>query len=224
MNEQQIRQFIKQEIQATQAANRFQLTGIQRHIHNGVDSPSVLAPTITFAGRFLSVVGVVFYSDPFPKGWTVDHATQTIVFTSTFAGGETSGTLTSAWSSLIQTPTTVQITFSNSDVRVGTFTTGSTAVTWTVALSGAATATATTVATGTYIVIHNLNSNFYVATVNTQTVVAGRCASVEFRPNYMTVTVFASDTKALIDSPVCFLLTTVLNKSTTLPTYRPAVN
>lgn len=63
---------------------------------------------------------------------------NSIAFSGTFAGTETSGTLTAAWTR----PTGVYtILFSSNQNRPATFTQGSTAVTWTAALTLAATAT-----------------------------------------------------------------------------------
>lgn len=54
MISQEIQQFVRQQIQQAASANRFQLSGIPRHIHNNVDSPFVFQPTATYVGKVLS--------------------------------------------------------------------------------------------------------------------------------------------------------------------------
>lgn len=77
MNDDRIRQIIRQEIQARDAHARFQLVPIQRHTHNNVDSPYTFQPVLTFGGYVRSdgnltkATGGVIASGVFPVGWTV---------------------------------------------------------------------------------------------------------------------------------------------------------
>lgn len=70
MTPEEIKQLVRQEIQSANSALRFQLTGIPRHVHNGVDSPNVnqqdIVPNtrasgnITFAQSTQYRLGITF--------------------------------------------------------------------------------------------------------------------------------------------------------------------
>lgn len=66
-----LKQQIQQGIQQAASANRFQLSGIPRHVHNGIDSPVVFQPIITYVG-LVSFLGISVF---LPKGWTVAQGT-----------------------------------------------------------------------------------------------------------------------------------------------------
>lgn len=70
MISQEIQNYVKQQIQAADAAKRFQLSSIPRHIHNGIDSPPVFQSTVIFAG-YINDDGTT--GSPFPIGWAVIH-------------------------------------------------------------------------------------------------------------------------------------------------------
>jgi hypothetical protein len=86
---------------------------------------------------------VIFYTPgTFQELWVRIDNTQQLTLTGTLSGGATSATLDVAWPGVTAILST---TFSNSDVRNVTYTRGSTSITWTGGLSGAASATITTV-------------------------------------------------------------------------------
>lgn len=220
MISQEIQDYVKQQIQASASANRFHLTSIPRHIHNNIDSPFVYQPTQIYTGNITSTGGGTF-----PKGWTIDHGVYNVTFTAAFVGGETSGTLATPWpDSEIQSPITPTMTFSNGDVRDVDVTYGSTAVTWTGALSGAATVHASTVATGLYLINHNFGSSvIYTAVVtpdgfptdaNTPYV-----ANIEINSDVLDVSIFSVTTPGLINVGFSFAIFVINNKSTTPPNY-----
>lgn len=70
LNEQQIRSLVQDEIRKTNGANRFQLSSIPRHIHNGTDSPKITQSNvllgfraegrITFAQQTQYRIGITF--------------------------------------------------------------------------------------------------------------------------------------------------------------------
>lgn len=70
MNPDQIRQLVRQEIQAQSSVSRFTLNTNSRHIHNGTDSPLAYQPIVTYVGSVTSTGG----STLLPAGWTVDHS------------------------------------------------------------------------------------------------------------------------------------------------------
>lgn len=89
----------------------------------------------------LGTLMAFFTAETFFELWLRIDATQNVTLTGGLAGGATSATLDAAWPS----PTAVQsTTFSNGNVRNVQFTFGSTAITWSGGLSGAATATIVT--------------------------------------------------------------------------------
>ena len=67
MNEQQIRELIRQEIKQDNAASRFQLTPVQSHDHDGINSTVTYQPTFTYVGRIRKDGTVLFL----PRGWRV---------------------------------------------------------------------------------------------------------------------------------------------------------
>lgn len=75
MDEQKVRQIAKQEIVAHDSSARFSLNPIQRHTHNGVDSPPILSPIVTYIG----IVSPGFQAF-LPKGWSIETS-STGVFT-----------------------------------------------------------------------------------------------------------------------------------------------
>lgn len=139
---------------------QFDVATVPVHIHNGVDAPSLdessiipgtklitglfsdTSETVTLWGLFnpkrISVFG--FAANNAITSATLDGNLPigNVSFTGGFAGGETSGTLTSSWTG---STGLYQATFSSSEVRHLTFTHGSTHVTFDIALGSAATAT-----------------------------------------------------------------------------------
>lgn len=73
MNESQITALIDQRIQATSSANRFQLSAIPKHVHNGTDAPYTFQQTRIFAASVLTIGGVAHTYFPFPSGWVLTH-------------------------------------------------------------------------------------------------------------------------------------------------------
>lgn len=59
MNDQQLRQIIRQEIEASNSSSRFGLNTIPRHTHNGIDSPQISANDV-IAGN--SVEGSIAFA------------------------------------------------------------------------------------------------------------------------------------------------------------------
>jgi len=73
MDEQKIRQIVQQEIARSSNGARFTVNNIPFHTHDGVNSPSIFSPTITYTG-FVPYDGLVA-NTPFvflPSGWTVE--------------------------------------------------------------------------------------------------------------------------------------------------------
>lgn len=64
---QQIRNAMKEEIRISNSNLRFQLTPIHRHIHNGIDSPFIYNPILSYIG-YVQLDGVVL---AVPQGWSV---------------------------------------------------------------------------------------------------------------------------------------------------------
>lgn len=289
MNEEKIRQIIRDEIDRSGNRDTYSVAQVPRHIHNGVDAPFAFTPSVTFAGFVLST-GIP--TTPFPKGWLVHHGVFNLVFTGTLKGagaltltagvlagattatlnaswtfssgieevtfsngdvrsvtfthgsaaiswaggisiggatsaittaGATSGTLATAWSDpLITAPILVTITFSNGDVDFANVTFGSTTVTWSTGLTSNATALASTVATGLYLIEHNLDSVFYAAAGNAVAFNTFNVIEFEINPDVLNVEIFDSASQDPIDSSFCFLLTVVNNKDFTPPPYNPA--
>lgn len=87
MNEQQIRQLVRQEIQNSQNQGQFTVRNIPLHTHNGKDSPFVYSPTNIYTGFVPSdadlsgatTSGFVF----FPQGWKVSLDGGTLIYTVT---------------------------------------------------------------------------------------------------------------------------------------------
>jgi len=220
LTEQQIRQLVKQEIQAANSANRFQLTGIPS---GNRASPYItsFSPTQIYTGNITSTGGGTY-----PKDWSINHGIQNVTFTAAFVGGETSGTLTTAWpDSEIQSPITPDMTFSNGDVRAVTVTFGSTAVSWSGVLSGAATVHASTVATGLYLINHNLGSSTtYTAVVTPDgfptDVNTPYVANIEINPDVLDVCTFSISTPGLVNIGFSFVITVINNKNVSPPVYK----
>lgn len=63
----EIQAYVKQEIQRQNSVGRFQLTPIQRHIHNNIDSPYTFQPILTYVG----LVGYDGTAILLPKGWKI---------------------------------------------------------------------------------------------------------------------------------------------------------
>lgn len=73
MDDQKIRQIVRDEITRSTNGTRFGVQSIPFHTHNGTDSPSIFSPTITYTG-FVPYDGLVA-NTPFvflPAGWTVE--------------------------------------------------------------------------------------------------------------------------------------------------------
>jgi hypothetical protein len=73
MDENKIRQIVQQELQRNNNASRFTINSIPQHTHDGINSPSIFSPTITYTG-FVPFDGVVA-NTPFvflPSGWQVE--------------------------------------------------------------------------------------------------------------------------------------------------------
>ena len=68
LTEKQVRDIVRQELSQANAAARFQINPIQRHIHNNLDSPYVFQPTMTYIGY----VGYDGSTILLPKDWTVE--------------------------------------------------------------------------------------------------------------------------------------------------------
>lgn len=75
MDEQQIRQIVREEIRGSDSSGRFGLNSIPRHIHNNIDSPFVFQPIMTFIG-LIAADGV---PAAIPSGWTVEIATVNLI-------------------------------------------------------------------------------------------------------------------------------------------------
>lgn len=207
------------------ALNRFRITDISRHVHGGVNSPITSQPTFTYTG----LIGVGVFS-----------ATDFVTVTGSFSGGEVSATLTSAWPNQGGVFST---SFSNGDVKSVTYSNGSTAITWTGGLSGAATANLTvsnvfqitpnlipkgwTISyggTGEYTITHNLNTLFYTCIASAaQSSNAFAIPIIETFANEVTFTWgggMLGDTEfSRQDTGFFFQLTTIANKNITFPTY-----
>lgn len=69
MNEERVREIIRQEIQQADSKNRFTLTPINSHTHDGINSPTAFQPIITYVG-FIGTLGEAYY---LPNGWSVTH-------------------------------------------------------------------------------------------------------------------------------------------------------
>jgi len=72
LDEQRIRAMMKEEIRNANNSLRFQQTAIPRHTHNGVDSPALTIPTMTYIGT-VNKDGDPYANLPFPKGWGRSH-------------------------------------------------------------------------------------------------------------------------------------------------------
>lgn len=218
-DEQRIREIVRDEIRAQGGRDTYSVSQIGRHIHNGFDAPYAFTPTQVFAGH------IPYFNDPdlltiYPKGWEIHHLAVEAVFTGSFAGGETSGTLTKVWNQGTDTGFVLTIFFSNGDERTGVFTNGSASVTWSGALSGAATATTIVESVGQYEIVHNLNTLQYsfVATAaqSTNQVVV---AVAESFLNSVSITWFESGSFTKTDTSFFFNLVQINNKATIPPSY-----
>lgn len=70
-NDAQIRDIVRQEIARQQSSDRFRLSPISRHIHNGVDSPFVLNTTQVFGGRIPYDPTDTSLQMLLPTGWKI---------------------------------------------------------------------------------------------------------------------------------------------------------
>lgn len=73
MDDQKIRQIVRDELTRNNNGARFGVNNIPFHTHNGIDSPSIFSPTITYTG-YIPSDGLVNQT-PFvflPTGWTVE--------------------------------------------------------------------------------------------------------------------------------------------------------
>lgn len=212
-DEAKIRRIVQDEMRAQGNRDTYSVSSVPRHIHNGVDSPFAFTPTQIFAGH------VPYFNDPdlltiIPQGWIINHLAVIATFTGAFAGGETSGTLTTNWNQGNNTFFVLTIFFSNGDERTGTFTNGSTAVTWSGALSGAATATAVVESVGQYEIFHNLGTQQYTvvatASQSTNTVVV---PVVTPALNSFAISWFESGTFTRTDTSFFFNLVQINNRN-----------
>ena len=142
-------------------ANRYGVAKVPLHYHNGIDSPFLINPAVTY-------IGFIPY----------DGGEYTVQTTGSISGGATSATLVNAWNG----SGVFTVTFSNGQQKSVTFTDASTAITWTGGLSSGASSTLTVGNpllqfvlpgswasrrddTGVYTITHNLgeasNINFY---------------------------------------------------------------
>lgn len=77
MIDQDIKNFVRQEIQASKAQDRFQLQPVQRHTHaGGADGPPVFQPAFTYVGLIGSTGEVLLL----PKGWSVTYDSTGVYF------------------------------------------------------------------------------------------------------------------------------------------------
>ena len=65
-----MRQIAREEIDRLGTIGTYNTLQIPRHIHNGVDSPLLIAPTLTYGG-YVFWNGVIAVGTLMPKGWTV---------------------------------------------------------------------------------------------------------------------------------------------------------
>lgn len=113
------------------------VAGMPAYGYFGSDGLFVLHEDNYNAFSGYSGFGTATRNADFEMNW---QTTPSVVATGAFANGATSGTLNSAWT----LPTgNFHMTFSNGNARDVNFTNGSTAITWSVALVGTATATIT---------------------------------------------------------------------------------
>lgn len=74
MEKQEVLNLIQQQIQAASASARYQLTPVQTHTHDGINSPNVFQPILTYVGT----VGSGSATSPvtvnmLPVGWSVRY-------------------------------------------------------------------------------------------------------------------------------------------------------
>lgn len=150
MTPEQIRALVQSEIQQANAYARYQLTPVQTHTHDGINSPNVFQPILTYVGT----VG---------SGSAID-------------------------------PVTVNI------LPVG----------WSI----------TYVSSGTYTIIHGLDTDFYTCVVNAyQSTNVFAVPVIETFAKETSIILADVATGAKVDTGFTFSLTVVNNKKTTLPTY-----
>ncbi len=214
---------IREEIQKESGTARFNVKSISQHIHNGIDAPITYQPTFTYVG-FVPSDGNVngTLESILPKGWTIDHPFEIpITFTGSLTTGATSATLTTAWTNAEALKHVLFISFSNGDISAGTFTLGSTSVTWADPLSSNATANATVTAVGQYVINHNLGTNLYAVVVTAMqslNVVVSAIVS-PFLNSFEVDWYVSEDALTLQETSFTFHLTQINNKKASLPTY-----
>lgn len=98
MDENKIRQIVREEINRNHGNSRFSLQSIPKHTHNGVDSVFVVQPTQTYIGLILGgTVDPVEATVLLPKGWkldintTVGPTTYTYVITHNLSSSQGGG-------------------------------------------------------------------------------------------------------------------------------------
>lgn len=69
LDEQRVLQLIRQEIQKSNSASRFQLTMTSNHQHNGVDAPFAFQPVVSYIG----IIITSSIAATLPTGWTVTN-------------------------------------------------------------------------------------------------------------------------------------------------------
>jgi len=221
ISEARIRQIIQEEIKRNQVASKFNVTSVPQHIHNNVDSPFVFQPILTYIA-FIPYDGSLTSGLEYilPTGWSIEHPVLSLSFTAAFVGGETSGTLTAAFNDKVASGYNLYIGFSNGDVRLGNFSLGSTSVTWTGALSGAASADVDVEAVGQYQVNHNLGTLLYSAVViPTQSTNIYANAVVSPFTDGVYVQWENADLGGLADTSFYLILTQINNRKAQIPTY-----
>jgi hypothetical protein len=69
MDEQRIRQIVRDEMGATGTRDTFNTLNIPRHVHNGVDAPTIFQPIMQYIGDigYDGTVGLL------PQGWLCEH-------------------------------------------------------------------------------------------------------------------------------------------------------
>ena len=149
MDKSELQSLIQQEIQTFMRNGQFNLTKIQQHEHNGVDTVRISESNIIHNNKITvdivatPVGGIAPVSFPtIPNlnhisfaGILANNAITSYTLTGSLSGGATSATLSSNWNATEVRP----VIFSNGDIRYVTFTNSSTAITWTGGLSGTAT-------------------------------------------------------------------------------------
>lgn len=123
MNDSQILQTIRSEIHKTSQSNKFNVSSIQRHIHNDLDAPYVFQPILTYVGRVNSDGTVALL----PVGWTVTalgsgeylirHNLNTYLYSVTFAS-QNLNTLVAP--SLLMEKDDFDVTWNTTEIPTGT--------------------------------------------------------------------------------------------------------